>query len=417
MSFMYQKNILHVEDVPCPEIAKAVQTPVYVYSASILRQNATRFLDTLKAGLPEGRVPSVHFAVKACSNIHILRLLQGLGVGADVVSGGELLRAYRAGMTPGQIVFSGVGKTDSEIEEALGTGIKQINVESIPELARISALSQKLRKTVPLVLRVNPDVDARTHAKTTTGLKENKFGINLDQVGGVFAAARDLPMVDLRGLSVHIGSQITDFSTFRESFQKIAQLVTDLRAAGFSISRLDLGGGIGIRYNDETLPDLADYVTLLRETIVPLGTEMLLEPGRTLVGNAGILLSRVIFEKHGTSKSFLIIDAAMNDLMRPALYESYHGVDAVVQNPQAPQTLYDIVGPVCETGDTLAWERNLPQLSSSDLIALRDAGAYGAVMSSTYNTRPLAPEVLVDGSKFRVIRKRWQVEDLLMLEE
>ncbi len=417
MSFLYQKNVLHVEAVSCPTITKAVGTPVYVYSSALLRSKANEFIDAFKHILPPAHQPTICFAVKACSNVHILKLLKDQGIGADVVSGGELERALKAGINSKMIVFSGVGKTDAEIEAAFQANIKQLNIESIPELNRIAALSARTKKSLPLVLRINPDVDAKTHAKITTGLGENKFGVNYDQVAGIFEHALTMPHINLCGLSMHIGSQITDFSTFQQAFTRLATLVTTLRAQGHVIDRIDLGGGIGITYNAEKIPSMTDYATLIRDIIVPLGTEIILEPGRSMVGNCGLLLSEVIFEKIGTTKNFLVIDAAMNDLMRPALYDSYHGIEPVILTPDAPPKTYDVVGPVCESTDIFTKDRILQTLGAGDLVAFRDAGAYSAVMSGTYNTRPLVPEVLVDGDNFKVIRKRWSVADMLALED
>jgi diaminopimelate decarboxylase len=410
--FRYQGGELCAEGVQVADIAGAVGTPFYVYSAGALADAYRRFAE---AFAPER--PLICYAVKANSNLAVLRLFAGLGAGADVVSEGELRRALAAGMPPDRIIFSGVGKTRDELDAALAADIRQINVESIPELYRLSDVAQSLGKSAVVALRVNPDVDALTHAKISTGKRENKFGVDIDAAVAAYRLARDLPGIVPVGLAVHIGSQLTDLAPYRRAFGRVAELVLELRTLGLEVSRVDLGGGIGIRYRAETPPTPEAYAALVRETFGPLGLEIACEPGRVLCGPAGLLVSRVVYVKEGASRRFVILDAAMNDLIRPALYDAWHDI-VPVRVPAAGAVLSpaDVVGPVCETGDTFAVERDLPPLAAGDLVALTDAGAYGAVMSSTYNSRLLVPEVLAAGSRFAVVRPRPSFEDLLNMD-
>ncbi len=407
--FTYRNGELHAEDVPLSRIAAEVGTPVYCYSSTGIEHQATRFLKAF-ADQPA----SIHYAVKANSNLAVIRLLAKLGVGADVVSEGELRRALAAGVPAQKIVFSGVGKSAEEMEFALGRDIFQINVESEPELRLLSAVASRMGKTARIALRVNPDVDARTHAKISTGKKENKFGIEIDRAQEIYRLAADLPGISPQGIAVHIGSQLTRLSPFDLAFQRVAELVRQLRAEGMTVSQLDLGGGIGISYRGEVPPDPVDYAQLVKRVTAGLDVSLAFEPGRYIVGNAGILVSRILYVKQGLSRRFVIQDAAMNDLIRPSLYEAWHEI-VPVKEPAAGVSLdaVDIVGPVCETGDTFATERPLSPVESGDLLAILSAGAYGATMSSSYNTRLLAPEVLVRGSVFSVIRPRPSFEELL----
>ncbi len=409
--FLYRDGMLHAEDVPVAEIAAAVGTPFYVYSTATL----TRHFRLFDEGL--GDMPHlVCYAMKANSNQAILRTLAKLGAGMDVVSGGEYRRARAAGVPGERIVFSGVGKTREEMRLALEGGIRQFNVESEPEMAALSDVAQSMGMVAPVTVRVNPDVDAKTHEKIATGKKENKFGIPISRAKEVYAHAAALPGVRVVGIDVHIGSQLTDLAPFREAYGLVADLVRVLRAEGHQIDRLDLGGGLGIPYErSNAAPPLpTEYCDVIRETVGDLGCEIEIEPGRLIAGNAGLLVSRVIFVKSGEGRDFLILDAAMNDLIRPAMYGAWHDIVPVVEPAAGAETHpFDVVGPVCESGDTFAKARALPPVSAGDLVAFRSAGAYGAVMASEYNTRPLIPEVLVHGDQFAVIRARPTFDEII----
>ncbi len=412
--FAYRNGTLHAEDVPLERIAAAVGTPVYVYSTATLERHY-RVFDAALAGAPH----LTCFAVKANSNVAVLGTLARLGAGADVVSGGELARAVRAGIPPRRIVFSGVGKTAAEMERALTLGIHQFNVESEPELVRLDAVAARLGRRAPVALRINPDVDARTHAKIATGGAGTKFGIPWERAHAVYRLAASLPGVEIVGIDVHIGSQLTELAPFRAAFDRVAGLVRELRAAGHAIARLDLGGGLGIPYDaaDPTPPSPDAYGAMVKAVAAPLGCEIITEPGRLIAGNAGVLLARVLYVKDGAAGRYLILDAGMNDLLRSAMYDAFHRIEPVTAPaPDAPRLPMDVVGPVCESGDVFARARPLPPLAEGDLVVLRSAGAYGAVMSSMYNGRPLVPEVLVKGAAFAVIRRRVEVEDMLAHE-
>ena len=410
--FPYRGGQLHAEDVPVEQIAAAVGTPFYLYSAAGLASLYRRFADAFAPAKP-----LVCYAVKANSNLAVLRLFAGLGAGADVVSEGELRRALAAGIPPQRIIFSGVGKTREELEAALAAGIHQLNVESIPELRRLSEVAAAQGQTARIAIRVNPDVDAMTHAKIATGKKGNKFGIDSDEVGDAYRLAASLPGVEPVGLAVHIGSQAGGLEPFREAFERLAELVIELRWDGLPVRRVDLGGGLGIRYHVESPPDPAAYAALASQVFGPLEVELAFEPGRVLCGPAGLVVASVVYVKDGATRRFVILDAAMNDLIRPALYEAWHDIVPVrLPAAGAASGPADVVGPVCETGDTFATERDLPPLAEGDLVALTDAGAYGAVMSSTYNSRLLVPEVMVNGSRFAVIRARPSYEAMLALD-
>jgi len=409
----YRGGRLHMEAVPLERIAAEIGTPVYCYSLAALQQNYRDFVDAA-----HGLEAAVCYAVKANSNLAIIAALARLGAGADVVSIGEMRRAIAAGVPASKIVFSGVGKKKAEMVEALEAGIMQINVESEAELRQLSDVAIALGKTATIAVRINPDVDAGTHAKITTGKKENKFGVDYDQARRVYAVAKQLPGLDPVGVAVHIGSQITDVTPYRAAYKRVAELVRDLRSDGIALSRIDLGGGLGIVYGEETAPSLSAYMQIVRETVSGLGCHLTFEPGRWMVGNVGVLLSEVIYVKPGHERTFVIVDAAMNDLIRPTLYEAYHGIKPVIlPDSTAKNVLSDVVGPICESGDYLAQGRDLPPLASGDLIVLESAGAYGAVMASTYNTRPLVPEVLVDGGRYAVIRPRQALEELLAADK
>ena len=399
------------EDVAIADIAAAVGTPFYVYSAATLTRHYRLFSEAL-APLPH----TVCFAIKSLSNIAVLKLLGDLGAGMDVVSGGEYVRAKAAGVPGERIVFSGVGKTRDEMRLALTGGVRQFNVESEPELLALSAVASELGAVAPITLRVNPDVDAKTHEKIATGKKENKFGIPLSKARAVYALAASLPGLQVVGIDVHIGSQLTDLAPFEAAFLKIAELTEQLRADGHAITRLDLGGGLGIPYtrSNEAPPLPLDYGALVKRTLGHLGCEIEIEPGRLISGNSGLLVSEVIYVKEGEDRTFLIVDAAMNDLVRPSMYGAHHDIVPVIEAAAgAAAQDYDVVGPVCETGDTFAKTRALPPIAAGELLAFRSAGAYGAVMASEYNTRPLVPEVLVQGDHFAVIRARPTFDEIL----
>ena len=409
--FQYQNGELHAEDVPLSRIADQVGSPVYVYSAATLARHFGLFRQAL-----DWTDHLVCFAVKSNSNLAVLKLMGDLGAGMDVVSGGEYLRAKAAGVPGDRIVFSGVGKTEDEMALAIRGGIRQFNVESEPEMRVLSRVAHGLGVTVPIAIRVNPDVDAKTHEKIATGKSENKFGIPIARAREVYAEAATLPGLQVVGVDVHIGSQLTDLEPFRAAYRKVAELTRALREDGHTISRLDLGGGLGIPYRrDNNAPPLPlEYGQVIRETVGDLGCEIEIEPGRNIVGNAGVLLSKVIYVKNGEDRDFLIVDAAMNDLLRPAMYGAHHDIVPVVEPAvAAPVQPYDVVGPVCESGDTFQKGAQLPEMAAADLIAFRSAGAYGAVMASEYNSRPLVPEVLVSGDHFAVIRARPTFEEML----
>ena len=409
--FLYRNGLLHAEDVSLAEIAASVGTPFYCYSTATLTRHYHLFTEALFP-LPH----LVCFAIKSLSNIAVLKTLGDLGAGMDVVSGGEYLRAKAAGVPGDRIVFSGVGKTQSEMRLALEGGIRQFNVESEPELRVLSEVAHSLGLTAPITIRVNPDVDARTHEKIATGKKDNKFGIPIGRASDVYAEAAKLPGIKVIGIDVHIGSQLTNLEPFEQAYLKVAELTHRLRAEGHEITRLDLGGGLGIPYerSNEAPPLPADYGALIKRTVGHLGCEIEIEPGRLISGNAGVLVSRVIYVKHGEGRDFLILDAAMNDLIRPSMYGAHHDIDPLIQSkPGAEGQPYDVVGPVCETGDTFAKARNLAPLAAGDLVAFRSAGAYGAVMASEYNSRPLIPEVLVKDDQFAVIRGRPTFDEML----
>jgi len=409
--FLYHDGILHAEDVPLPQIAAEVGTPFYVYSCATLTRHFRLFEEAL-AGMDH----LVCYAMKANSNQAVIAHLAGLGAGMDVVSGGEYQRAKAAGVPGERIVFSGVGKTREEMRMALTGGIRQFNVESEPELVALSEVASSLGLVAPITVRVNPDVDARTHEKIATGKSENKFGIPIAKAPQVYAMAAALPGIEVIGIDVHIGSQLTDLEPFRQAYEKVRDLTLRLRAEGHDIRRLDLGGGLGIPYErSNTAPPLpTEYGTLIREVLGDLDVEVEIEPGRLIAGNAGLLVASVIYLKEGEGRDFLILDAAMNDLIRPAMYGAWHDVVPVVEpEPGLDQRPYDIVGPVCESGDTFAKQRQMPATRPGDLVAFRSAGAYGAVMASEYNTRPLIPEVLVKGDQMAVIRGRPTFDEII----
>lgn len=412
--FDYRDGVLHAEDVSVPDIAKAVGTPFYCYSTATLERHYRVFSEAFAS------VESmVCYAMKANSNQAVLKTLGRLGAGVDVVSEGELRRALAAGIPANRILFSGVGKTVHEMDLALEVGIYCFNVESEPELDVLASRAQKAGKTAHVSFRVNPDVDARTHAKISTGKKENKFGISFDRARAVYARAAALPGIKVSGIDMHIGSQITEMQPFEDAFRLLRELVDTLRSDGHAIDHVDIGGGLGIPYKDDNNPppEPDAYARIVLEQLSGLNCRIVAEPGRLIVGNAGILVTEVIYVKDGGDKTFVIVDAAMNDLIRPTLYDAHHEIrPVVISAASAPRIRADIVGPVCETGDYLALDREMAMPKPGDLVAVGSAGAYGAVQASTYNTRRLVPEVLVKGGEFHVIRPRPSYEDMIALD-
>lgn len=412
--FHYKGAQLCVDDLPLDGIARTFGTPLYVYSAARIRENFLAYDRAFAHVFGRGRY-TICYATKANGHLAILDILRDLGAGADIVSGGELLRAQAAGIPASKTVFSGVGKSADEIDLAIKCGLCQINVESADEMELISKAAVKARKTVHIALRVNPDVDAKTHKKITTGKSENKFGIDIAKAPALYARARKLPGIIADGIAVHIGSQLTSLAPYRRAYRKVAALARVLIAQKHPVTRIDIGGGIGIRYKNETPVDLYSYALMVNETLGDLGAHLILEPGRSIVGDAGVLLAGVRTLKKGRNKTFAIIDAAMNDLLRPSLYEAYHALWPVQK--RSGRAVYDVVGPVCETGDSFLTAEKLPVLRTGDTVALMCAGAYGMSMASNYNTRPFAAEVLVDGKKVHLIRARQTVESLLVAEK
>ena len=408
--FEPRNGVLFAEDVPLQKIAQEVGTPVYVYSAATLRRHFQVF---------DGAFNEIDhltcFAVKALSNIAILNLLAKQGAGFDIVSGGELARVMAAGGDPQKVVFSGVGKTRDEMKQALEAGILCFNVESLAELNQLSEVAQGLGVQAPVSLRINPDVDPKTHPYIATGLRSNKFGIQWDEAEEIYILARDLEGIRVKGLDCHIGSQISSIEPMVEAMEKMVSLVDRLEALGLNIEHLDVGGGLGITYDDEKPPSPSTYASELIRVLGQRKKKIITEPGRVIAGNAGILLTKVLLRKKSQEKTFVIVDAGMNDSIRPALYDAWHGIEPVTHTERTPEVV-DVVGPVCESGDFLARDRELPRMEEGDLVAMRSAGAYGFVMASNYNSRPRIAEVLVSGSQYHVIRERERIEDLFATE-
>ena len=411
--FIYRGGALYAEDVSVADLAETVETPFYCYSTQMLRTSYTDFARAF-AGLDA----TICYAVKANSNQAVIAQFAALGAGADVVSEGELRRALAAGVPADKIVFSGIGKTRREMDTAVRADCGQFNIESEAELAALSDVASALGKTATIVLRVNPDVDADTHHKISTGRAGDKFGIELDRIREVYAVATQMPGLKPSGLAVHIGSQLTRLDPFRDAFDRIADLVRSLRADGLAVDRVDLGGGLGIVYQDETPPEPMDYAEIVRAVFGNMNVALTFEPGRRLTGEAGILVTRVIYVKDSGGRRFAVVDAAMNDLIRPTLYEAWHDIDPVAQpGDNSVLVPVDVVGPVCESGDVFAVQRNMPPLAAGDLLAVRSTGAYGAVMSSTYNSRLLVPETMVNGAKHAIIRPRPDYDTLIGQDE
>jgi diaminopimelate decarboxylase len=412
--FAYRNGVLHAEDVNLMDLASKVGTPFYCYSTATLERHY-KVLENAFAG----QNALICFAVKANSNQAVLRTLGKLGAGMDVVSEGELRRALAAGVAPQKIIFAGVGKQREEMAYALNEGIHGFNVESEPELEALSEVAVSLGATARIAIRVNPDVDAKTHAKISTGKSENKFGVPFMAAPALYDRARKLPGIEVSGIHMHIGSQITELQPFRDAFRLMRVMVQGLRDAGHTIGHLDMGGGLGVPYMSDNAPPPHpdDYARAVKETVGDLGLKLILEPGRMICGNAGILVTRTIYAKAVADRTFTIVDAAMNDLIRPTLYEAYHEIWPVEEAKRdLPPITQDIVGPVCETGDYLALDRALPPFQAGDLIAVMTAGAYGAVMASTYNTRALVPEVLVKGDRAAIVRPRLSLDDLIAFD-
>jgi diaminopimelate decarboxylase len=407
-AFAYKDGLLHAEEVPIARLAEAVGTPFYCYSSSAVTSAYEEF-----AGAFRGQPALICYALKANANLALVRTLARLGAGADVVSEGELRVALAAGVPAERIVFAGVGKTEAEMAAGLEAGILQFNVESLPELEALNRVAMGRGVRAPAALRINPDVDAGTHEKITTGKAENKFGIDLARVREIAALAAGMPGISLQGLAVHIGSQLTGLAPFRAAFERLAALYGELRDAGHDLHQLDFGGGLGIAYRDESPPRVADYAAMVKEVAGGLDARLVFEPGRLMVGEAGILVTRVLYVKEGAQRRFLIVDSAMNDLIRPTLYDAWHDMIPVVEASGADRQAFDIVGPVCETGDTFARQRPLPAMTAGDLLAICCAGAYSACMASAYNMRRPAPEILVRGQDFAVVRPRPDYAEML----
>lgn len=409
--FDYRDGVLHAEDVPLPAIAQAVGTPVYVYARATLTRHARVFRDAL-AVLPRVKIA---FAVKSNPNLAVLRVLAAEGYGADVVSGGELERALAAGVAADGIVFSGVGKTEAEMRRALEAGIGQFNLESEEEGLELAALAASLGKVAPAALRVNPDVDAGTHGKISTGKAENKFGVPFDRAGAIYGRLAETPGIAMRGLALHIGSQLAKLKPLEQAFTKVGGLMRAIRAAGHAVTHMDLGGGVGVPYREgEVFPQPAEYAAMVERVTRDWDVTLMFEPGRVITGNTGVLVTRVVRVKEGASHPWVVVDAAMNDLARPALYDAWHDFAAVT--PDGERFTANIVGPICESSDTFAMARDIDRVARGDLAVFRTAGAYGATMANTYNSRPLVPEVMVDGERWAVVADRIDPATILAAE-
>lgn len=409
------KNELHVDGIPLSQIAAEHGTPAYIYSSDVIKSQYDALKGAMKRALPADRQPKLCYACKANSNVAILSFLRSLGSALEIVSEGELKRGLMAGFDPQDIVSTGVGKTDSEIKACLKAGIHQFNVESLPELENINEIAGEINIPATVVFRFNPNVSGGGHHKISTGRKRDKFGIGIDSIYDIFKTAEEMENINPVGLSMHIGSQVFEVEAFEKAFIKIPDVVHQLRKNGHTITRLDIGGGFPIIYNDEKLLDLDHYAQWVRDIILPLDTEIIMEPGRYLVGNAGVILTKIEYVKETSETDFLVLDTAMNDLIRPTLYDAYHGIEPV-KNRDATIKEYDVVGPICETGDTFTRGRKLPEMHRDDLAVIKSTGAYGFCMASNYNTRPMPPEILVHDKKAHVITPRQTYDDLLSRE-
>ena len=405
--FQHKNGSLFAEEVDLRSVASAVGTPCYVYSRATLERHWRAF-----DGVFAGRDHLVCYAVKANSSLAILNVLARLGSGFDIVSVGELERVLKAGGDPGKVVFSGVGKTAAEMRRALEVGIYCFNVESVPELDRLNQVAGEMGQSAPVSIRVNPDVDAKTHPYISTGLKQNKFGVDISNALSIYEHAHGLAHLNIVGVDCHIGSQLSEVDPFVDSLKRLIELIEQLKAKGINLHHIDVGGGLGITYQDETPPSPQDYAAAILKELKDQGLKIILEPGRSIAGNAGVLLTKVQYIKPGSEKNFAIVDAAMNDLLRPALYQAWQAIVPVQPRDNTPSMIYDVVGPICETGDFLGKDRELA-IESGDLLAIRSSGAYGFTMSSNYNSRPRAAEVMVDGDQYHIIRQRESIEDLV----
>ncbi len=413
--FHEKNNVLHVENISLNDIAKEYGTPVYVYSANAIRAQYEALSNAMKKAIPTERQPLLCYACKANSNLTILKLLQSLGSGLEIVSEGELFRGLKAGFTGDKIISTSYGKNEQEIKACLEAGILQFNIEAPEELANINRYAASMNKTAEVVFRLNPNIAGGGHSKINTGRKEDKFGNTHDDIMCLYAKATEMNNITPVGVSIHIGSQVSQVESFKPGFEKLAALVKDLRAAGHTVTHLDIGGGFPIVYNDENLLDLDAYAQWVNEIIVPLDTKIQMEPGRYMVGNAGALLTSVQYVKITPSRNFMVLDAGMNDLIRPTLYEAYHGINPVNGHNQEMVT-YDVVGPICESGDIFAKERTITKVDNGDLVAIMSAGAYGFSMASNYNSRPIPAEILVDDDKISVIGRAQTLDDLIARE-
>ncbi len=410
--FTLKNGILHADNVSLIDIAREYGTPSYVYSASVIRGQYNALKDAMAKALPADRQPLLCYACKANTNIAILKLLQTLGSGLEIVSEGELRKGLTAGFTGEQIISTSIGKVGPEIKACLEAEIHQLNIESVPELYHVNDVAGEMGKKAKVVFRLNPNVHAGGHHKISTGRKRDKFGLSARRIMEIYKIADDLDHVEPVGLSMHIGSQVSKVEAFKPAFEILSSMVQELRAEGHSVDRLDIGGGFPIRYQDEKLMDLTEYANWVRDIVLPLDTEIQMEPGRYMVGNSGVLLSENIYTKQTGERDFLVLDAGMNALIRPTLYEAYHNITPVTHFDR-PQHDYDVVGPICESGDTFGESRTLPEVHDGDLIAIHSAGAYGFSMASNYNSRPLPPEIMVDGDKVSIIRQRQGFSDIM----
>ena len=410
--FHISGDVMHVDNIALPDLAREYGTPAYVYSASVIRRQYDALNDALQKALPADRQPKMWYAGKANSNIAVLALLRRLGSGIEIVSEGELARALKAGFTGDQIISTSFGKTAGEFRACLAAGMYQINVDSEPELVLLNEIAAEMGVVAPVVFRLNPNVKGGGHHKISTGRSRDKFGLSAEHIVRAYDMAAKMENVQPFGVSMHIGSQVCTVESFKPAFEVMAQLVETLRGNGHAVERLDIGGGFPIVYKDEELLDLDSYAGWVRDIVLPLDTEIQMEPGRYLTGNCGVLLTEAVYVKETSEKSFLVLDAGMNDLIRPTLYEAYHGIRPVA-NFERPVQSYDVVGPVCETGDTFTEDREMPQVMPNEHVAIETTGAYGFAMASNYNSRPLPPEILVDGDKVSVIRPRQTLEEMM----
>ena len=413
--FQEENGVLCADGVKLSALGEEFGTPLYVYSASVIKDQFDNLTNAMTRALPKGKKPLLCFACKSNSNLSVLSHLKSLGSGLEIVSEGELVRGLKAGFQGNQIVSTGVGKQDSEIAACLKAGILQLNVESLPELERIQKIASDINIKANVAFRLNPNVSGGGHHKISTGRSRDKFGMGVDMMEQAYAMATSMSHINPVGLSMHIGSQVFEVEKFKEAFSHIPDIVKNLRGMGHTVSRLDIGGGFPIVYKDEKLLDLDSYAQWVNDIIAPLDTDIILEPGRYLVGNAGVIVTKVLYVKEAQDRKFLIIDAAMNDLIRPAMYDAYHGIEAI-GNRDAPKTVYDVVGPICETGDTFTTNRELPQMSQGDYAVIKSAGAYGSAMASNYNTRPIAAEVMVNNGVAKLVRRRQTYNDILGFE-